>query len=76
MEVVIEIKNGKVKVKDYAKYRRFMHLMASEIEQGKGGIETFGSSGVCEEVCEEHGGVRICGEEFALCNDGTGILLP
>lgn len=68
---VIEVKNGKVKVKDYDQYLELLRRRRNE--QKAEVLAAFGE-GDCEQVCEEHGGVDECGKTYIWCNDGTAWL--
>lgn len=70
MTKVVEVKNGKVKVKSLEGYLEYIDRMMADAE----GAQRAGS-GACEEACEGHGGVKYCGENYATCEDGTGWLL-
>lgn len=75
-KLVVDVrKNGKVKVKDAALWREFVSRLKARISDAGDGVELFGESGACDDACEEHEGVDVCGESFVICNDGKVYLI-
>lgn len=75
---VIEVGRHRVRVHDRELYLRAMKLLAEDIADGNisvPGEQDAEGSGACEDACQGHGGVDICGSSVVVCNDGEVFII-
>lgn len=75
IQTVVKVKDDKAKVaKNSApRWRAFIDGLRKDLSDGS--LRVRGGSNECEDFCENHDGVDVCGESVVICNDGhSGVI--
>ncbi len=69
-QVVKVSASGKPEIVNRKRWTAFRAALREEVAS-----RTLSRGGACEEACEGHGGVDMCGRTFVICEDGEIWLL-